>query len=269
MLSVVVVTKNEQELIKTCLESVSFADEIIVFDNGSTDKTLEIAKAYTNKIFKTDDSDFATLRNKAFKETKGDWILYVDADERILQPLKEEILKLIGAEKTAFSAFAISRKNIVFGSEQKYKAFWPDWVIRLLKRSDFESWIGKVHEYPRFKGELGYLKNSFLHLTHRNVDHFMSKLLEWSKIDAKLRFESNHPKMSSWRFFRILITETFNQGIKRGGFFAGTVGVIDSFLQSFSLLITYVRVWEMQQSPTLPEVYKKIDRELIKNNFNL
>lgn len=267
MLSVVIITKDEEDRIKACLESVKWADEIIVVDNGSTDETLEIVKKYTDKILTFKDQDFATLRNKGMDQTKGEWVLYVDADERVLDSLKKEIEVLVTF--TNYSAFALSRKNIIFGAEIKYGPFWPDWVIRLLKRSDFETWVGKIHEYPKFKGNLGYSKNSLLHLTHRNIDQIVLKSLEWSKIDAKLRLDSNHPKMSGLRFLKIFITEVFNQGISRKGFFNGTVGIMDSILQAFSLYMTYVRLWQLQQSKSLDEVYNDIDNELIKNNFTV
>mgnify|MGYP001574565275 CR=1 FL=1 len=267
MLSVIVLTKNEQERIKVCLESVKWADEIIVMDNGSEDDTLDLAKKYTDKIFKVDSEDFDELRNQAMEKAKGDWVFYVDADERVLDSLRKEIEVMITLSD--FSAFAISRKNIVFGKEVRYGPFWPDWVIRLLKKSDFETWVGKVHEYPKFHGNLGYSENSLLHLTHRNLDQIVLKSLEWSKIGAKLRLDAGHPKMTGLRFLRIILSEMFNQGILRKGFFNGTIGIMDSILQAFSLYITYVRLWQLQQSKPLNKVYDDIDDELIKNNFNL
>lgn len=265
MISVVIIVKNEQDRIKACLESVKWADQIIVLDNDSSDKTIDIAKEYTKDIFVYHDLDFSSLRNKGMEKAKGEWVLFVDSDERVLNPLKGELIDLMKAGK--FSAIAISRKNIIFGIEVKYGPFWPDWVIRLLKKSDFETWVGKVHEYPKFKGELGYSKNSFLHLTHRDLDQIVLKSLEWSKIDAQLRFKANHPKMSGWRFMRILFSEVFNQGIKKGGFFNGTVGIMDSLLQTFSMFMSYVRLWQMQQPKSLEEVYDDIDKKLIEDNF--
>ena len=279
MLSVIILTKNEEKMIGACLESVKWADEIIIADNGSTDKTLEIIRSDKSlesrvKVMKFAEQDFASLRNKAMEEAKGDWVLYVDADERVLESLKEEILKSLDfardrqvQDDDGFSAFAIPRKNIIFGKEVNYGPYKKDWVIRLFRKKDFEKWSGKVHETPHFKGKLGYTKNSFLHLTHRGVDQMVLKSLEWSKIDAKLRLDSKHPKMSGWRFLRILITELWNQGIIRKGFFNGTVGIMDSLLQVFSLFITYVRLWELQQEKTLDQVYDEIDKELIENNF--
>lgn len=272
MLSIIVIAKNEEERIETCLASLKWADEVVVIDNGSEDKTVEIAKKYTDKVYSFSGEDFAALRNFAIEKTNGDWVLYVDADERVLEPLRKEVIDLAchlggGRTKDECAAYAISRRNIIFGQEVKYGPFWPDWVIRLLKKEQFEGWVGKVHEYPKFKGNLGYTKNSLLHLTHRDVDQIVLKSLEWSKIDAKLRLDAGHPKMTGWRFIRILFSELFNQGIKRKGFFSGTVGVMDCLMQTFSMIITYIRLWQLQQPKTRDEVYKELDRKLIGDNF--
>lgn len=264
-LSVVVIAKNEDERIETCLKSCQFGDELIVVDNGSSDKTVEIAKKIGARVVDFKSDDFAQIRNRGMEEAKGEWVLYVDADERVLKPLQDEIREL--AAGTGFSAFALSRINIIFGQKVNYGPYKKDWMIRLFKKSEFESWVGKVHEYGKFKGQLGYSKNSLLHLTHRDLDHFMQKALEWSKIDAKLRLDSGHPKMTKWRFLRILTTESWIQLIRREGLFGGTVGIIDSMLQVFSFYITYVRLWELQQPKPLKETYKEIDKKLLEDDF--
>ncbi len=265
MLSVVIITKNEEQMIKTCLESIKWADEIIIIDQDSTDNTIEIAKKYTDKIFNNNSQDFSERRNFGMEKTSGNWVLYIDSDERVLEPLKIEIQKLIQDSK--YSAYAISRKNVIFGKAVNYEPYKNDWMIKLFKKVDFQTWVGKVHEYGKFKGELGYTKNSLLHLTHRDLDQIVLKSLAWSNIDAKLRLDANHPRMTSWRFLRIFITETFNQGVARGGFFNGTVGVMDSMLQVFSLYMTYVRLWQLQQPKPLEETYKEIDKKLIESEF--
>ena len=265
MLSIVIVPRSDQDRIQACRASVKWADEIIILDNGSNDHTLEIARKYTDKIFKFDNLDFASIRNNGMDKAKGGWVLFVDADERVTAQLRDEIEKNI--REGSFSAYAIPRNNIIFGKNVSYGPFWPDWVIRLLKKDRFQSWIGKVHEYPKFEGELGYCKNYFIHLTHRDIDQIVLKSLEWSKIDAQLRLVANHPPMSGIRFIRILFSEIIYQGIVRKGFFAGTVGVMDAVLQSFSMFITYVRLWQLQQPKDLTEVYKEIDEKLIKDGF--
>jgi glycosyltransferase involved in cell wall biosynthesis len=265
MLSVVLNAKNEQEMVRACLESVKWADEVIVVLNDSTDETEKIAKEYTKNIFGIDGQDFAKVKNLGLDKASGDWVLFIDADERVLQPLKEEILEIMSSSEK--SAYALSRKNIIFGEEVSYGPYKHDWIIRLVKKSTAKGWVGSVHEHIEFSGELGYTKNSLLHLTHRDIDHFVLKSLEWSKIDAKLRLDYGHPKMTQWRFFRIFLSETWAQGIKRRGFFSGTVGTIDSILQVFFFYMTYVRLWQMQQKEPLDQKYKEIDKELVRNNF--
>ncbi len=267
MLSVIVLTHNEEDRIKACLESVKWADELIVIDEKSTDQTLEISKKYTPNVFSLNTTDFSARRNLGMEKSKGDWVVYIDADERVLQPLKEEIIKITGDDK-AKSAYALGRVNVIFGQEVSYGPYKNDWMIRMFKRSDFKTWVGEVHEHGEFSGELGYAKNKLLHLTHRNLDQFMTKALNWSKIDAKLRLDSGHPVMTKWRFIRILLTETYQQGIRRRGFFGGTVGFIDSMLQVVFFFLTYVRLWEMQQPKSLDLAYDELDKKLIENGFN-
>lgn len=268
MLSVIVITKDEQDRIKACLESVrQLADEIIVADNGSTDRTVEIAKHYTNKIIKFTKHDFATLRNKALEQTSGDWLLCVDSDERVLQDLKKEIITLMSTNPSEV-AWAIPRRNIILGQEKKYPAFWPDYVIRLFKRAHLKGWLGRVHEQPQFDGSLGKIKSPFLHLTHRDINSMVLKSLDWGSIDAQLRLESGHPPITGLRLIKILLGEIFHQGIIRRGFFNGTVGVIDSLLQAFSFYISYVKLWQLQRPRPLKKIYQEIDEKLIKDGFN-
>src|SRR5699024_10107490 len=151
---IVVIAKNEEERIEACLKSCQFGDELILLDSGSTDKTVEIAKRLGARVVKVESGDFAQIRNTGMHEAKGEWVLYIDADERVLKHLQDEIREL--AACTGFSAFALSRINIIFGQKATYGPYKKDWMIRLFKKSEFESWVGKVHEYGKFKGELGY-----------------------------------------------------------------------------------------------------------------
>jgi hypothetical protein len=266
MLSVVIIARNEERLIKGCLESVKWADEIVVIDNGSTDKTLSIVNNYTERIYKTSANNFSEIRNMAINKVKGEWLLFVDADERVLKGLREEIQELISGSPNE-NAWAISRRNIVLGSEVRYAAFWPDYVIRLFKTHKLKGYRGDIHEQPQYEGELGYLKSSFLHLTHRDIDSMVLKSLSWANIDARLRFQAHHPKMNGLRFLRIILTEIWNQGVIRRGFFNGTVGTIDSLVQVFSMFLSYAKLWQLQRSEDLDQSYSKIDKELERSNF--
>lgn len=265
-LSAVVIVKSDQTFLPNCLESLKWADELVVVDNGSTDETVKVAKKYTSKVYSFLGQDFAKLRNFALNKALNNWVLFIDSDERVLQPLKNEIAEIVSSSN-AKSAYAIPRQNIIFGQPVKYKAFWPDYVMRLIQKDKCSGFIGEVHEYPKITGQTGYLKNPMLHLTHRNVDQVVLKSLDWSNIDAKLRLGVNHPPMTTWRFLRILFTEICNQGIKRRGFFNGSVGTIDALLQTFSLIITYIRLWELQQKIPLNKKYQQIDQKLKEDDF--
>ena len=267
MISVIIIALDEEDRIVTCLQSARWADEVILVDSGSKDSTIKLASKYTNKILELDGRrGFAYLRNEAIKQAEGDWVFYVDADERVTKDLREEVQDTL--YHTNKSAFAVTRTNIIFGQEVSYGPWAKDRMLRLFKKSDFKEWVGTVHESPTFSGEFGYLKSPLLHLTHRDLDStLLKKTFEWSRHDAKLRFDAGHPKMTGWRFMRIFFTEMYQQGIKRRGFFNGTVGVIDSMLSVFSMFLTYVRLWELQQPKPLNKFYDELDKKLIEDDF--
>lgn len=269
MISILVLTKNEERVIDACLASAKWADEIILVDNFSNDKTIEITKKYTNKIFQKEFESYDKERNFALAKAGCEWVFYLDADERISLQLKKEIKQLI-TQNSSFqtaTAFAVPRKNILLGKWQKHGSFWPDYQIRLFKKSALKTWKGELHERPEFTGSLGYLKNPLIHLTHRDIISMMTKTTQWAPIEAKLRYETGHPVMSWWRFVRIIRFEALSRFAK-GGWRDGIEGIIEIYYQTFSLFITYVKLWEMQRKESLEKTYKKIDQDLLKNNFD-
>jgi len=243
-ISGIVLVKNEEDLIGDCLESLSWVDEIIVIDNGSTDKTVEIAKGRGAIIAKSLKGGFSDMRNLGAKKASGEWLLYVDADERVTPLLKKEIEETL--KTGGNSAYAIPRRNIFLGHEMRWGGWWPDFVLRLIKKDSLVDWEGKLHEQPRIKGTIGRLNNPLTHFSHRSLAEMVAKTNEWSEIEAKLLFESHHPKMAWWRFISVAFREFWFRGIKKMGFLDGTVGVIEIVYQMFSRMITYAKLWEMQ-----------------------
>lgn len=243
----VVLTKNEEEMITDCLESVcQLADEIVIVDSRSTDKTLEIARKYTDKIFNEDSNDFSAKRNLGLEKARGEWVLYVDADERVTPSLREEIIKLTNNPIIQYEAFRIKRKNFYLGSSKKNE--WPhiEKIERLFWRKALKGWQGKIHESPVVEGEIGELEGFLLHYTHRDLASMVKKTIEWSKVEAELRIKNGHPKMTLWRFPRVMLTAFFDSYIRQKGWRVGTVGLLESIYQSFSIFITYARLWELQ-----------------------
>jgi len=246
-LSAIVITKNEESKLYDCLESLSFADEIVVVDNGSEDNTILIAKKFTQKIYKLSKGGFSQLRNKGLEESIGDWVIYVDADERVTPELRNEIQRNIENTNSSFTCFAIPRKNIIFGKEMVHGGWWPDYVKRLFKKDTLTRWVNELHEEPEYKGSMGHLRESLLHLKHDSLSEMVEKTNRWSEIEAKLLFESRHPKMSWWRFIRIMLSELWLRLIIKKGFLDGIEGVIYTFYQMWSRFITYGKLWEKQK----------------------
>lgn len=239
-ISAVILTKNEETRIAECMNSVAWADEIIVVDNGSTDKTVEIAKKLNAYVIIDQSNDFSGLRNKGAEIAKGTWLLYIDADEVVTTKLRKEIEEKI---KESSSAYYISRRNYYLGHE------WPtkDKMIRLIRKEALIAWNSKLHEHPEIRGFIGDLKEPLIHNTHRTLSEMVEKTNEWSDIEADLRLQANHPHMVAWRFFRVMGSAFWKSYIYEGGWKAGIVGWIESMYQAFSMFITYAKLWEKQQ----------------------
>lgn len=242
-LSVIIITKNEEKNLPDCLRSVDWADEVIVVDTGSTDKTLEIAKDQA-KVYELAGGSYQDWRNEGLKHAVTPWVLYVDADERVTPLLKKEIENVVA--NAEYDYYVIPRKNVILGKEMKWGGWWPDYVKRLYKRSALRGWTGELHEEPQVEGGFGYLKNPIVHLKHNKLSKMVEKTNIWSEKEAKLLFDANHPKMSWWRFIRIMMSELFLRLIKLQGFRDGTEGIIYAFYLSWSKFITYSKLWEIQ-----------------------
>lgn len=256
-ISVLIITKNEEAKIKGCLESVAWADEIVLVDTGSDshDKTNKIARKYGAQVYKYTQGSYDAWRSFALTKAKYDWVLYVDADERVTSDLRREIDSVLTGRYQflpQFTAFAIPRRNIILGKEMRHGGWWPDYVKRLFRKDSLRSWTGNLHEEPVFEGSLGHLKNAFIHEKHATLSEMVEKTNKWSEVEAKLILDSGHPQMVWWRFMRIMATEFWLRMVVHKGFMDGAEGVIYALYQVWSRFLTYAKLWEMQSL-----VYKK------------
>jgi glycosyltransferase involved in cell wall biosynthesis len=244
ILSAIILSKNDENMIADCIDSVSFCDEIILMDNGSTDRTTEIAKQMGAKIYTDKDTNFAEKRNNGKQRAKGTWLLYVDTDERVSSKLREKIKEVVEQKDNPFVAYKIKRQNYYLG---KHK--WPqiEEIARLFKKESLTQWFGALHETAQVDGETGELDGYLLHYTHRNLTDMVTKTNLWSETEAELRLSANHPKMTWWRFPRVMLTAFYDSYIHQKGYEAGTMGLIESMYQMFSIFITYAKLWEKQQ----------------------
>ena len=172
-LSLVVATYNEEENIKDCLESAKdFVDEIVIIDGSSQDKTARIAKSYTSKVFMVPNQMmFHKNKQLGLDKASGDWILQLDADERLTLELKNEIKERIKKDKEEIDGYFIPRKNYFLAKFLKKGGQYPDYVIRLVKKNKAFFPCKSVHEQIEVSGKIGYLTNNLIHLA---IQHFQN-----------------------------------------------------------------------------------------------
>jgi glycosyltransferase involved in cell wall biosynthesis len=248
-LSAIIIAKNEEKRIRAAIQSVRFADEILLIDNGSIDKTVHIARQAKARVISAPHATFGQLRSIGRDQASGNWIVYVDADEVVPQELATEIADI--AIQT-FTPDEISSKNVCFFIKRKNIYMGTPWPVqdkmqRLFYRHALTGWKGELHETPIVTGKTSELVHSLDHNTHRTLEEMLEKTNVWSHTEALLRLRSSHPPVVTWRLVRVFLTGFWQTYIREGGWRAGTVGMIESMYQGFSLFITYAKLWELQQ----------------------
>lgn len=252
-LSALILAKNEEKMIADCLKQLDFADEIVILDQNSSDKTVEIAHNFTEKIYHTNEKAFDKCRNKLAKFAKGDWLLYLDADERLTTNSVEEIKSVIKSSK--FSGYYFPRKNFILGHEMRHGGWWPDYVPRLFNKRSFINWYGRVHESPKIQGEFGYLKNPIIHNTARNMNLMLKKSIKWAKIEAELRYKAKQSKVTILKTTKMAIFEFIGRYFIKKAFLDGTLGLIESIYQALHQIMIMTYLWELQNKTA--EQFKK------------
>lgn len=234
-LTVIIPTFNEEAYLEDALFSVSFADEIIVIDSFSKDKTPEIAKQYTTKFLQRKFDNFSNQKNFALKEATGDWILFVDADERVTHSLEAEIKETIqnpkhGGYKINFPHFYMNR----------FLYHHSDDVLRLVRREG-AVFSGSVHEKLHCDGSIGKLKNKMLHFTYKGLDNYILKKESYAWFQAQQQFDKG--KKTTW--FHLLFKPTyrfFRSFILKGGFRDGVPGMTVAAVNAYGVFERYVKL---------------------------
>ncbi len=245
-ISAVVIARNSEKVIVNCIKSLAWTDEIIVIDNGSKDNTIDICKKLGCSVYQYNKGHYPDWRNVGMQKARGRFLLYLDTDEVIDEKLKEEIKRNIFNWPAGIACFAIPRKNIVFGKWLKHGGWYPDYVIRLFDKKRLIKWVNDLHEQPKYQGELKYLKNSIFHYKEKTLGEMVIKTNKWSEVEAKLMFDSNHPRMTVGRFASAIFREFWYRFVKKLAFLDGGEGIIMGTYQIYSRFISYAKLWEMQ-----------------------
>jgi glycosyltransferase involved in cell wall biosynthesis len=241
--SAVIITYNEEKNIRRCLESLKFADEIIVVDSESKDKTVSIAREYTGKIYIQKWLGFARQRKFTCKLASSEWVLIIDADEMVTPELAEEINKKIDAFPE-IDGYWIKRRSKFLGRWIEH-AWQPDWVLRLFKKEKGIIEEKQVHEGVSLKGETSRLKGKIEHYPFENLSHNLKKLDTYTTLSA---FEMEK-KGKAGILMKLLFSPVlgfFKFYIIKQGFRDGIPGLILSVIHSFYIFIKYAKYWEMK-----------------------
>ena len=247
MISVVILTKNEEKNILDCLEGAMWADEIIIVDDNSEDRTIEVVKSLSNKKIKVYskalNEDFSSQRNYALSKTTKEWVLFLDADERVTNELREEINWLIIGERnmSKYNGFYIQRKDVIFGKMLKYGETGKIKLLRLARKKA-GIWYGKIHETWQVEGKVSELEHSLIHYPHQTINEFLKEINFYTSLRAKELYQ-NGVEVS---FLDIVIYPKakfiLNYFINLG-FLDGIEGFIFAIFMSFHSFLVRGKLW--------------------------
>lgn len=245
-LSAIVITYNEEENIKECLQSLAFADEIIVIDSNSEDRTVEIAKEFTQNVHIVENIPYGLKRNMGIDKAKGEWIIWLDADERLTAELRDEITKTI-INSQALNAYYINRKSFFITKFIKHCGWYPDYTLRLFKRSAGIKFNDNlVHEKAVYNGQTAKLNNDILHYTDRTFEHYFKKLNNYTTLSAQELF--NKGKKAG--FSDIILRPHFTflkMYILKLGILDGFMGLVLCILSSIHVMVKYLKLYRLNK----------------------
>ncbi len=256
--SAVILALNEKSMIAAAVRSCAFADEVLVVDGGSTDGTQDIARDAGARIKERPFDDFARQRTFALAEALGEWVFFVDADERVTPALADEVRRAVAAGR--YAGFKTPRRNMVLGQWLDWHFGGSDAPVRLVRRDVARLAPQGVHEVIEVDGEVGLLKERLVHLTHRSVTDLVDKVNRYSSIEAaelaargaraptKRAIAAEFPR-SFWRYWR--------SGLRT----EGHVGTIEAALLAFNRTLVLAKLWERTRGETLEETYARAEAE--------
>lgn len=247
-ISAIVHAYNEEKNIKDCLESLKWCNEIVIIDMHSNDKTIEIAKNCTDKIYYFEPCEYADpARNYGLNKTGGDWILILDADERIPDKLVN-VLKNVACQNK-YDVVYMPWKNIIFNKWIKHTQWWPDYHPRFFRKG-FVEYTNEIHNMEKTFGRKLYLdakpENAVIHYNYQNISHFIQKLNRYTSIEAA-KLNEKGIKFNIIKLFGKPIKEFIWRYILGKGFLDGIHGLILSCLMSFYWFAVYLKLWEISK----------------------
>jgi glycosyltransferase involved in cell wall biosynthesis len=246
-LSVAIITRNEEANLERTLGSVAWADEIVVVDSGSNDRTEEIARSFRSRFFLEEWKGFAGQKNSALEKCSGDWILSLDADESLSDALAKEIWELLERDPP-LDGYALPRRNLFLGRWMRFGGFYPDRKLRLFRRGAAEFEARPVHETLHFVGDAGRLKGDMVHDAYPTLEAYIAHMARYSTLGAEQVLREGKSGLRLWPFavnvvLNPLGTFVYNYFF-RLGFLDGREGLLLHLYHSVYVSWKYAKAWE-------------------------
>ena len=259
--SVVVVVRDEASQLPGCLERLGFADEVVVVvDDRTTDDSATIAAAAGARVLQHRFDGFAGIKNAGLDAATKEWVVVVDADERVGPSLAREIRSVLDEDADGFH---FPRVNYFYGHRMRFGG-WQETHIRMIRRGAAR-YVGDLHETFSFVSSTPRIKaiNAPLHhFTHRSIIDNLHKTAVYSDVDANERLRERAPKVDSFRLYLTVVRELLYRLVYKQGWRDGVPGVIECLYQPLSVMSTRARLWELQQAPSIDERYLQLEREI-------
>lgn len=243
-LSVIIITKNEEHNIRRCLDSVKWADEIILIDSQSTDKTVEIAMGYGAKIYSPEWRGYGPAKQEGVKKATGEWILSIDADEEVTPELAEEIKKTLDSESN-YNGYLINRHTNFLGKWINHCGWYPDYLLRLFRKESGNFNDALIHEKVEINGKTRELKAELLHYSYPNLETYLERFNRYTTLGAEAAFAKGKKARNFDIVFRPFIS-FIDHFITHQGFQDGLEGFIISVLSSMAVMVKYVKLRHLQ-----------------------
>ncbi len=244
-ISVAIITKDEERNIRECLESVKWADEIVVVDNGSADRTLQICREYGATVYQEEWKGYSAQKNSAVAKTRNDWVLSLDADERVTPELCREMEEAL-EKNDSVDGYFVPRKNYFLGRWIRHCGWYPDLNLRVFRRSKGSFGERAVHEKVDLRGKARTLESPLVHETYRTLDEFIQRMDRYSALAAQEMHREG--RRTGWTDLVLRPPFTFLQMyFLRAGFLEGYLGLVLSVLYSFYTFTKYTKLKELER----------------------
>jgi glycosyltransferase involved in cell wall biosynthesis len=244
-LAAIVITKDEERNIAACLDSLRWADEIIVVDACSSDRTVGIARTYTHKVFVRPWPGFGPQKNFAIEQTSADWVLIVDADERVTEPLRREIQSSLQAPSSPdVTGLEIPRRNFFYGRWIRGGGIYPDYQLRLFRRDAGLYDEVLLHEHLQLRGRIGRLTHPLDHHSMPGIREHVRKMMRYTTLGAQEKLKSRS-RVTPWELAGHHVGTIAKTYLLRRGYRDGVHGLIVALFAGMHTFVKYAKAWEV------------------------